>query len=118
MFSSRSPAGTCAMSRISQSSLFQLTVVRLRLFFREPEAVFWIFAFPILLAVGLSIAFRNRPTEVLPVAGTTTQITQALNADKGLNASTLDVAGGRNALATGRILVLVIQQPGSVTFLY
>ena len=92
------------MSNLSQSSLFQLTVVRLRLFFREPEAVFWIFAFPILLSVGLSIAFRNRPAEVLPVAGTTTQITQALNADKGLNASTLDVAGGRNALATGRIL--------------
>lgn len=106
------------MSRLSQSSLFQLTVARLRLFFREPEAVFWIFAFPVLLAVGLSIAFRNRPAEVLPVAGTTMQITQALNADKGLNAITLDPAGGRNALATGHILVLAIQQPGSVEFLY
>jgi ABC-type multidrug transport system permease subunit len=68
--------------------------------------------------VGLSIAFRNRPAEVLPVAGTTTQITQALNADKGLKAITLDVTGGRNALATGQILVLAVQQPGSITFLY
>ena len=106
------------MSSLSQSSLFQLTVVRLRLFFREPEAVFWIFAFPILLSVGLSIAFRNRPADVLPVAGTTMQITQALNADKGLNAITLDVAGGRNALATGQILLLAIQQPSSIQFLY
>lgn len=106
------------MNSFSQSSLFQLTIIRVRLFFREPEAVFWIFAFPILLAVGLSIAFRNRPAEVLPVAGTTTQITQALNADKSLNAITLDVAGGRNALATGQILLLAIQQPGSIKFLY
>jgi ABC-type multidrug transport system permease subunit len=106
------------MSSLSRSSLFQLTVVRVRLFFREPEAVFWIFAFPILLSVGLSIAFRNRHAEVLPIAGTTMQITQALNADKGLNAITLDVPGGRNALATGQILLLAIQQPGSVKFLY
>ncbi|HEX4662803.1 MAG TPA: ABC transporter permease [Terriglobales bacterium] len=106
------------MSSLSESSLFQLIMIRVRLFFREPEAVFWIFAFPILLAVGLSIAFRNRPAEVLPVAGTTTQITQALNADKGLKAITLDVTRGRNALATGQILVLAVQQPGSITFLY
>jgi ABC-2 type transport system permease protein len=106
------------MSRLSQSSLFQLTIVRVRLFFREPEAVFWIFAFPILLSVGLSIAFRNRPAEVLPVAGTTMQITQALNADKDLNAITLDVPAGRNALATGQILLLAIQQPGRVKLLY
>jgi ABC-type multidrug transport system permease subunit len=106
------------MSNLSQSSLFQLTVVRVRLFFREPEAVFWIFAFPILLSVGLSIAFRNRPAEVLPVAGTTMQVTEALNADKGLSAITLDLARGRNALATGQILLLAIQQPGSVKFLF
>ena len=106
------------MSSLSQSSLFQLTVARVRLFFREPEAVFWIFAFPILLAVGLSIAFRNRPADVLPVAGTTMQITHALNSDKALKAITLDVTGGRNALATGRILLLAIQQSDSIKFLY
>jgi hypothetical protein len=106
------------MSNLSQSSLFQLTVVRVRLFFREPEAVFWIFAFPILLSVGLSIAFRNRPAEVLPVAGTTMQVTEALNADKGLSAITLDLARGRNALATGQILLMAIQQSGSIRFLY
>jgi ABC-type multidrug transport system permease subunit len=35
--------------------------------FREPEVVFWIFLFPILLAFGLGIAFRNRPTETVNV---------------------------------------------------
>ena len=106
------------MSRLSQSSLFQLTVVRFRLFFREPEAVFWIFAFPILLSVGLSIAFRNRPADVLQVAGSTMQITQALNADKALSAITLDEDSGRNALATGKILLLAVQQRGSIKFDY
>src|SRR5258708_6695567 len=106
MSSSHSLGGTCAVGSLSQSSLFQLTVVRLRLFFREPEAVFWIFAFPILPSVGLSIAFRNRPADVLPVAGTTMQITQALNADKGLNAITLDVPSCRTSIATSQILLL------------
>src|SRR5215813_13867216 len=35
---------------------------------REPEVVFWVFVFPILLALGLGIAFRNKPEEIIPVA--------------------------------------------------
>jgi len=106
------------MSRLSESSLFQLTTTRFRLFFREPEAVFWIFVFPILLAVGLSIAFRNRPADVLQVAATTPQLTNSLNSDRGLTAITLDEVEGAKALATGRILVLAVQQPGGVAFNY
>src|SRR5277367_1263028 len=111
------------MSKLSESSLLQLTSTRFRLFFREPEAVFWIFVFPILLSVGLSIAFRNRPADVLRVAGTTQQITQALNADKGLNATMLSEEEGRKALATGKILLLAVKQDesgqtGSVLFDY
>lgn len=106
------------MSSLFQSSLFQLTFARVRLFFREPEAVFWVFAFPILLALGLGIAFRNPPAQTLPVAGTTVQITHALNGDEDLKAVTLDLTRGRTALATGEILLLAIQQPGSIKFLY
>ena len=47
------------MNKLELSSLYQLTLTRFRLFLREPEAIFWIFIFPILLAVGLGIAFRN-----------------------------------------------------------
>ncbi len=32
-------------------------------FVREPEAVFWVFVFPVLLAFALGIAFRNKPAE-------------------------------------------------------
>ncbi len=49
--------------RWSDHPLVQLTRVRYREFFREPEAVFWVFVFPILLAAGLGIAFRNRAPE-------------------------------------------------------
>jgi ABC-2 type transport system permease protein len=35
---------------------------------REPEVVFWVFAFPLLLALGLGIAFRNKPEESISVA--------------------------------------------------
>ena len=35
---------------------------------REPEVVFWVFAFPLLLAVGLGVAFRNKPAEAVSVA--------------------------------------------------
>jgi ABC-type multidrug transport system permease subunit len=35
---------------------------------REPEVIFWVFGFPIILALGLGIAFRNKPAEVTPVA--------------------------------------------------
>ncbi|AXC14270.1 ABC-type multidrug transport system, permease component [Acidisarcina polymorpha] len=101
------------MSKLSESSLFELTTARLRLFFREPEAVFWIFVFPILLSVGLSIAFRNRPADVLQVAATTGRLAQALNADRGLTAVTMDEASGAHALATGRILLLAVDHSGS-----
>jgi ABC-2 type transport system permease protein len=30
---------------------------------REPEVVFWVFVFPLLLATGLGIAFRNKPSD-------------------------------------------------------
>src|SRR5215468_7732008 len=35
---------------------------------REPEVVFWVFVFPLLLALGLGIAFRNKPADAISVA--------------------------------------------------
>src|SRR6202167_6163681 len=104
------------MSKLEQSSLYQLTMIRFRLFLREPEAIFWIFVFPILLAVGLGIAFRNRPADVFQVGATTPQLTQAQPADKGLRAATMNDADGTRALATGSILLLVTKTPDGVFY--
>ena len=106
------------MSKLEFSSLYQLTMVRFRLFLREPEAIFWIFLFPMLLAVGLGIAFRNRPADVLQVGATSSQLTQALIADKGLTAATMDEAEGTEELATGKILLLAIQREDGVGYKY
>lgn len=52
--------------------LVELTKARLREFFRERGMIFWVFGFPILMAVGLGMAFRNRPPEKPFVAVITT----------------------------------------------
>jgi ABC-type multidrug transport system permease subunit len=48
--------------------LAQLFLVRAREMMREPGVLFWVFGFPILLAVALGLAFRNRPPETQLVA--------------------------------------------------
>ncbi len=50
-----------------QHPLLQLVIYRLREFWRQPEAVFWVYVFPILMVVALGIAFRNKPIEVITV---------------------------------------------------
>src|SRR5574337_1833689 len=45
-----------------------LLLARMRELKREPEVIFWVFIFPLLLALGLGIAFRNKPADVAPVA--------------------------------------------------
>jgi ABC-type multidrug transport system permease subunit len=49
------------------SPLGQLVLARLREFYREPEAIFWVYGFPILIVVALGIAFRNKPVERITV---------------------------------------------------
>src|SRR5690349_13951488 len=44
-----------------------LLTARMKELRREPEVIFWVFGFPILLALGLGIAFRNKPADVTPV---------------------------------------------------
>jgi ABC-type multidrug transport system permease subunit len=48
--------------------LAELTRARLLEFVREPSALFWVFVFPVLLAVALGIAFRTKPPEAARVA--------------------------------------------------
>ena len=47
---------------------WHLVGARLKELRREPEVVFWLFVFPILLALGLGIAFREKPPDVSRVA--------------------------------------------------
>jgi ABC-type polysaccharide/polyol phosphate export permease len=107
-------------------SLAQLTITRLREVLREPEAVFWTFVFPLLLAAGLAVAFRARPPEVR-VAGVlelegepdlTMGTVRGLQGAPGLSARAVDSAAGTIALATGNLDVLVVPGPDGVTYRY
>jgi ABC-2 type transport system permease protein len=50
------------------SAFTHLVMVRMKELKREPEVVFWVFGFPLLLALGLGIAFRNKPADLTFVA--------------------------------------------------
>src|SRR5437763_16117740 len=70
--SERTISASPTQRRFVDRSLVQLTLARFRGFIREPEAVFWTFVFPILLAVGLGVAFRSRAPERPHIALVTT----------------------------------------------
>src|ERR1700693_2271279 len=88
-----------------------LTLTRFREFLREPEALFWVFVFPILLAAGLGLAFRNRPAEVLRIAAVTPELAQSLRQEKLLEVQQLDSEAAQEALRTGKVALLAV--PGS-----
>src|SRR6266542_3056118 len=50
------------------AGFLQVLSVRMKELRREPEVIFWVFVFPILLALGLGIAFRNKPADAVRVA--------------------------------------------------
>jgi ABC-2 type transport system permease protein len=52
------------------SPLGELVKARLREFVREPGYVFWVFGFPLLMALGLGLAFRSKAPEPPRVAVT------------------------------------------------
>jgi ABC-2 type transport system permease protein len=106
-------------ARIASHPLAQLTLVRIREFTREPEAVFWAIFFPILLAAGLGIAFRQSAGDVLQVVATTPAIAEALRSEPGLAVLQMDENAARLALRNGKVALLVEPGPsGSVVYRY
>jgi ABC-2 type transport system permease protein len=122
MYSFPSPGGSFVKPETKvRSSLRELTSVRVREFLREPEAVFWTFAFPVLLAIGLGIAFRNKPAEIVHVgvvqAGADSVIA-SLRASKALAVElvpTMD--SGLASMRNGKIaLVVEVRGPRQVNY--
>jgi ABC-2 type transport system permease protein len=102
-------------------AIVQLTLSRFREFYREPEAVFWVFVFPILLAAGLGIAFRNRPAEASHIAvarsSANSPVVDSLRKASGVVVDVLDDTAAANALRTGKVaLVVAPRADGSVEY--
>src|SRR2546429_2740092 len=107
------PTVSRAQRGFRRSSMAQLTLVRFREFIREPEAVFWTFIFPILLAAGLGIAFRQRGPDKVPIgvissAPGNAAVIESLKKDSTLVVETYDDSSGARALRTGKIALLVV----------
>jgi ABC-2 type transport system permease protein len=105
------------MASISRSStrqhpLWQLTLMRWRIFAREPAAIFWTYGFPILLALALGIAFRNRPPEPVEVAVQAAPGAEAwrdaLSRNPAMHVRWLEAGEARNALRVGKVSVVVV----------
>src|SRR5262245_48937411 len=101
--------------------LVELTLARIRELTREPEAVFWVFIFPILLTAVLGLAFRSRPPEPVPVAIVAGSHASArlavLAAAPDLKPSILPREEARQALVRGRV-VLVVSDDDAPTYVY
>lgn len=94
---------------------------RLREFIREPETVFWVYVFPVLLAIGLGIAFRNQGVQRVFVDieahATAAQVAVALRSAPDLTVSIHSPDECRNRLRLGKTALIVI--PGQpTTFLF
>jgi ABC-2 type transport system permease protein len=93
--------------------------VRFLEFIREPEALFWVFVFPILLAAGLGLAFRNRPADVLKIAVVSPGLAQSLTPEKLLDVQEMDPEAAQEALRTGKVALLAASgSSGAVEYRY
>lgn len=115
-----------------RSSLKELYFARLREFYRQPARVFWVYGFPIIMAVVLGLAFQNKPPEAASVvvaegpdsastiaALTTPEARSARPGRPGLNVTTMPFDQADRRLRTGReILVVEPRTGGGVTYHY
>ncbi|HEY4234023.1 MAG TPA: ABC transporter permease [Lacipirellulaceae bacterium] len=95
--------------------LGQLISARVREFLREPEALFWVYGFPILMTVALGIAFRNQRVEKIvvdvvdgPAAATTRDALAGATTSERFQAEILPEEQARLGLRTGRTDLVVV----------
>ncbi len=92
---------------------------------REPEVIFWVFGFPLLLALGLGIAFRNKPADVSRIAIVNSEAQQLMSLidrspqKAAINAEVLDEAMALKSFRLGKYdLVVEGDGKGSLKYVY
>ena len=99
--------------------LVQLTLLRFREFAREPEAVFWALLFPILLTLGLGVAFRNQPAQTVKIAVTDSALAESLRKAKSIDVQELTSEAAAGQLRTGKVALLAERgADGGVVYRY
>lgn len=95
--------------------LLELTLARVREFLREPEIIFWVFVFPLLLVFALGIAFRNTGPQKIRIAVEKSEanapasaaIVDALSRSKDIEAVELSSAEATQELRSGKVALVV-----------
>jgi ABC-2 type transport system permease protein len=100
--------------------------VRMKELRREPEVVFWVFGFPLLLALGLGIAFRNKPADVTsavivsgPKAEDVLSLIQRSPRGPSIHADILDEAAAQRGFRLAKYDVIIRPEgPAAVRYSY
>ena len=107
------------MSTRIRPPILELTIARTKEFSREPEAIFWVFIFPILLALALGFAFRDKAPDKIPIAviegPSAQQRLAALKTSAELLPRIMSESEARLALRRGKVSLLV-SGDGAVTY--
>jgi len=85
--------------------------MRWRIFVREPSALFWTYGFPVVLALALGVAFRNRPPEPVEAAVEASPANavwrDALATNSQVHVQWLNPQEAHEALRAGKVSVVV-----------
>lgn len=102
-----------------------LLLARLKELYREPEVIFWVFVFPILLALGLGIAFRNKPADVSriavvagPEASHAIDLLHQPGVSSTVHADLLPASEALNEFRLGKYDLVVTAHAGEFEYLY
>ena len=109
------------MSDKVRPAIIELTSARTKEFVRETEAIFWVFGFPLLLALALGFAFREKPPDRIPVAviagPSAPSQARALTRSAALTPRVMSAAEAQDALRHGKVS-LVVDSSHSLTYRY
>jgi ABC-2 type transport system permease protein len=101
---------------------YRIMLARIKEPLREPEVLFWVFVFPLIMAVGLGIAFRNKPPEKVAVAvidGPRAEATvRALSVSPLLTVSIESERNARSDLRLGKAALVVSAKDADYEYIF
>jgi ABC-2 type transport system permease protein len=107
------------------AQIVQLAAVRFREFIREPEALFWVFIFPVLLTAGLGLAFRGKPADTALVAVVEApnhagpDVTALLAQSKSVVVHRMTSDSSMEALRDGKVALIAVEDSaGKISYRY
>ena len=101
---------------MTKNPFLQLTLMKLREYTREPESMFWVFLFPVLMTLALGVAFRDSGTAEIRVGvlagGASAPVAAALDADPRIAVREVTEDQAASLLRDGAIALVVVPGDG------